>query len=131
MNTDEGDGRRSEGEIARRRFRFSIGNLMLIMVPLGLMFVGLGYGYREQSKGVFVVVLGLGMPMVVGALVRGGRGLFVGFLVGMLAVCFWPACVLLVVICGVWHEMRWAAGVEEIGADLASVSDRGDADERG
>jgi len=82
---------------------------MLMMVPLGFAFVGVGFGIRNGSAVLVLATLGLVVPMVVGALLRGGNGLIVGGLLGFSAVCLWKACLLLVFVFCLWRGVRFVA----------------------
>jgi len=62
----------------QRRFQFSVGNLMLMMVPLAVVF-GLASLNSGAGWGVWVVAVTVGVGPAVGALVDGWNGMVRGF----------------------------------------------------
>lgn len=91
-----------------KRFQFSVGNLMLSMVPLAVVF-GLASLAREAGWAVWLVAISVGIGPAVGALVGGWDGMGRGFgwflIVGLCVyasafmVMIW-SCVLAVIFTG-------------------------------
>jgi hypothetical protein len=78
---------------ARKRIQFSVGNLMLMMVPLAVALSVAGYAMRHRGAAGMVYAAGavvIGFGGAVGML-TGGRGrMYFGIAIG---VCIWLAIV--------------------------------------
>jgi len=69
---------------ARKRFQFSVGNLMLMMVPLAVVFAVVSVVMRTQAgQGALVLAVLVGLGGAIGALVGGGEGMRKGLLRGL------------------------------------------------
>jgi hypothetical protein len=100
----------------RRRFQFSIGNLMLAMVPLGVVF-GIASLAREAGWAVWLVAISAGIGPAIGALVGGWDGMGRGFgwflIASMCAyasafmVMIW-SCIFTVIFTGSMHSQTWS-----------------------
>jgi hypothetical protein len=96
-------------DFAQRRFRFSLANLLLAMVPVAVM-VGLSEHFVRTGAWYACIPLGvLGLPSAIGALKSGRAGMWRGFLGGFIAIAltYWALFVpatLLIVLRAFWRS---------------------------
>src|SRR5262245_35993972 len=95
-----------------RGFRFSLGNLMLMMVPLAAMCAVVGYGISKgwngnDVRGIVVLAGVIGVPAAMGALLAGRTGMWEGFGVGF-RMMYGAMCVVTLVVFILWVVARWA-----------------------
>jgi hypothetical protein len=70
--------------VERKRFQFSVWNLMLMMVPLAVVFAVWSVVARNQSgKGALALTTLVGVGGAIGALVGGWKGMRKGLLLGL------------------------------------------------
>lgn len=75
----------------RKRFQFSIWNLMVMMVPLAVTF-WLASLAREVGWAVWLVAIGVGIGPAVGALIGGWNGMGIRVVGDRWAVCVCERC---------------------------------------
>ncbi len=72
----------------RNKFRFSLANIMLMMVPLAVVSTVVSYGIWLPSIDVVVAAIVVGIAPIVGALFGGRTGLGIGCLIGYFVFLF-------------------------------------------
>jgi hypothetical protein len=66
-----------------RRIQFSIADIFLATFVVGVICLGVQLGSRHDQPGIVALTLVFGIPMGIGSLLAGLKGLRFGFLIGV------------------------------------------------
>jgi len=91
-----------------RRLQFSIADIFLGTFVVGLMCLGVQLGVR-QHPAIVVIVLIFGIPMSIGSLLAGVKGLRNGFFIGVGTIASFVVYAMVLALLGLlaWWLTRW------------------------